>query len=611
MNRAITGAGPATASDRARQLEGWHLTLLPLALLSAQVGIFVWMAPRGFDFTDESYYLLHYLHWRELTASVTFFGAYFEWPFRWLGYDVAAVRIFGMALLVGAGGFFAWRAMAFDRDRASGGPVPLPFIVGGMVASLFYYSFLTTLRVPSYNLLVLFAMLMATGLLLTLVEGRGGRARTLCLAFGYGLALAACGLGKATSAVAMVLCHAVFFAVFSRQRRWFDVSAVALCGVVFSVAVLSAMRPDWLQVLREGVALTTALDDRYTSFPFATLLDAVLRGAARLLPSLLIATMVFLFVVRRWGRVHRWTLSILVVLLVTGVMLTIQVQGYGKSWWVLLVFATALLWLAERLCREHTLPRLEALPTLGLTLLLFALPVAYSIGTNGSLPAHTQMAAAFGVVAMMLPLRRLWSLGLIHRGALAVALAALCLPTLLTQLRSLEDRSFTYRLREGILEQQVPVALGAHGDSLRVDAVTRRQIDAVVQALEAVGYLPGEPLLDVTGDGPGLVYVVGGRPLGVAWLIGGYPGSERVASMVLRTLPGETLQRAWLLSADDNPRAIRNWRALMAERIGGATHQLVSAVPYQRWDGRPMEPVTLSIWRPLAPRLKEPPPPQR
>ena len=43
------------------------------------------MAPRGFDFTDESYYLLNYLYWRDLTATVSFFGAYFELPFRMLG----------------------------------------------------------------------------------------------------------------------------------------------------------------------------------------------------------------------------------------------------------------------------------------------------------------------------------------------------------------------------------------------------------------------------------------------------------------------------------------------------------------------------------------------
>lgn len=602
MSRLTSGpVPPRSAAAQTRRDDGLLIALPLLALLCLQAGLFVWMAPRGLDFTDESYYLLNYLHWRDFTATVTFFGAYFDAPFRLLGQQVAAIRIFGMVMLISAGGFFAWRAMAFDGDRDRIGPRPLPFVVGGMVASLFYYSYVSTLRAPSYNLLVLFCMLVATGLLLTLVEGRGSRSQRWAAALAYGLVLGACALGKVTSAVAMMVCHGVFFAAFSRQRRLLDLAGPALTGVAINFVVLQLLQPGWLQVLRDGVTLTTTLDGRYTSVPFATLWDAVLRGAVRLLPALALAALVFVVVVRRWGRVHRLVLSAMVVLLVAGIMLTIQLQGYGKSWWALLLFGTVLLWLAERLCRERALPARAALPTLGLTILLFALPVAYSIGTNGSLPAHTQMAAVFGVVAMMLPLRRLWALELIHPGALVATLATLCLPTLVLQLRSLDDPSFTYRQRTGLLQQQWPVALGAAGDEVRVDAVTRANLEGVMAAVHEAGYIAGEPILDVSGDGPGLVYALGGRPVGVAWLIGGYAGSERVASRVLNSVPVTTLQQAWVLSVDDNPRALRSWARLLQERAGETSHELATSVPFRaqyRWDGLPPEPLTLSVWKP-------------
>ncbi len=604
MSPALTGpATPPAVAAPARQREGVLLAMPVLALLCAQAGLFVWMAPRGFDLTDESYYLLNYLHWREVTATATFFGAYFEAPFRLLGQHVGAVRVFGMAMLLAAGGFFAWRVLAFDGDRDHRGPRPLPFVVGGMVASQFYYSYVTTLRAPSYNLLVLFCMLVATGLLLALVEGRGSRAQRWGAAFAYGLVLGACAFGKATSAAAMLLCHGAFFVAFNRRRRLLEVVGPALAGVALNIVLMQLLQPNWLQVLRDGVTLTTTLDGRYASIPFGTLWSAVLRGGARLLPALLGAALVFGFIVRRWGRSQRALLSALVVLLVAGIMLTIQLQGYGKSWWVLLLFGTGLLWFTERLCRERTLPARAALPTLGLTVLLFALPVAYSIGTNGSLPSHTQMAAVFAVVAMMLPLRRLWALGLIHRSALVAALAALCVPTLVSQLRSLDDPSFTYRLRTGLLQQQWPVALGAAGDTLRVDAATRSHLEALAAAMRDAGYTAGEPILDVTGDAPGLVYALGGRPVGVAWLIGGYAGSERVAALVLSSVPAETLRHAWVLSADGNPRALKTWATLLRERTGGTAHALAGRVPHlaqYRWDGAPPEPVMLSLWKPVT-----------
>lgn len=611
---AAPAPAPALAASSSHRDAG--LLAVPVALLLClQVGLFVWTADRGIDFTDESYYLLNYLHWREFTTAVTFFGAYFDLPFRLLGQHVGAMRIFGMVLLMAAGGFFAWRVMAFaanpggvgsGNDGAApgrGAAHPAPGMVVGMLSACFYYSYVTTLRAPSYNLLVLFCVLVATGLMLTLAEGRGTRVQRCATAFGYGLLLGACTLGKAPSAAAMLLCHGIFYAVHNRHRRSFELAAMAIAGVAVNLVLLQALRPGWFQVMRDGVTMTTTLDGRYGSIPFTTLRDAVLRGAVRLLPVLALAMLVFAFVVRRWGRTHRVVLSGLVVVLVSGIMLTIQLQGYGKSWWALLLFGTALLGWAERECREPAAATGRVPGALGVSVLLFALPVIYSIGTNGSLPAHTQMAAVFGVIAIMLPLQRLWASGLIHPSALSLALAVLCLPTLVSQWRSLSDPNFTYRLRTGLLDQRLPLVLGAVGDVLLVDAVTRDNIALISQTMRAAGYVAGEPILDVTGDAPGLVYALGGRPVGTAWLIGGYAGSERVAALVLKNVPVALLQRAWVLSADANPRALQSWATLLRERIGDASHALSSRVPYQaqyRWDGVPPEAIQLSVWKPIV-----------
>jgi len=581
-----------------------------LALVCVQIGLFIWMAWRGLDLTDESYYLLSYQYWRGFTATATFFGAYFDLPFRLLGGDVGAMRVFGMALLTAAGGVFAWRAFLFGRDAAE--PVPWPFIGGGMAGAFFYYSYATTLRAPSYNLLVLFCMLTASALLLMLAEGRGSRRRLAWVAFGYGAIVGVCALTKATSAIAMVACHLIFLTRFATAARLLEWVVCALAGVAVNLLALQIAQPHWIDVLREGIQLTISMDGRYAAIPFAVLWDAVVRGAVRLLPALVLAALVFVVVVRRWGRAHRAVLSSLVVLLVAGILFTIQWQGYGKSWWVLLLFGTTLLWLAERLCRETPLPRWrDVRGVAALSALLFALPICYSIGTNGSLPAHTQMATVFGVVALMLPLRRLHSLGLIHGSALAGALALLCVPMLVSQLRSLDDPAFTYLLRSGLLDQQYPMALGLDRNTLRLDSTTRDNLDALTQQMAAAGYRRGEPVLDATGDGPGLVYALGGRPLGVAWMVGGYPGSERVAARVIDGLPVAELRGAWMLSADDNPRALRSLPQRLSERTGEPGPRpagSVRLVARYRGDNLPPELVTLTLWKPSAHSAIDPKP---
>jgi len=156
--------------DSLRDLDS-RASLTVAFLLLAQIGLYLWMAPRGFEFTDESYYFLNYLYWRDLTGTMSFFGAYLEWPFRMLGQSVTAIRIFSLLLLLASSAFFVREALAYvsRRDGFAKGPVWI-FVMAGMAASLFYFGYLKTLRAPSYNLLVLCSMLVSTGLLLRILD---------------------------------------------------------------------------------------------------------------------------------------------------------------------------------------------------------------------------------------------------------------------------------------------------------------------------------------------------------------------------------------------------------------------------------------------------------
>ncbi len=150
------------------------MSAVPAALLIAAAALYIWMAPRGFEFTDESYYFLNYLYWRDVTATVTFFGAYFELPFRLLGQSIFGIRVFTLVALVIASGFFTRESLRFSRqsDAAEAGPL-LPFVLVGIAASFFYFGYFVSVRAPSYNLLALCTMLIGTALLLRLTMGGG------------------------------------------------------------------------------------------------------------------------------------------------------------------------------------------------------------------------------------------------------------------------------------------------------------------------------------------------------------------------------------------------------------------------------------------------------
>jgi hypothetical protein len=586
---------------------GWQVALPVIAILLAQVGLYVWMAPRGFDFTDEAYYFLNYLYWRDLIGTMSFFGAYFELPFRMLDQSVSAIRIFSLIVLLASSAFFSREAFAYIAcSYGETNKAPWVIIFVGMASSMSYFGYMSTLRAPSYNLLTLCSMLVATGLLLRVlrpfVPHPGNSRLSMVL---YGLAVGACGLGKASSGALLVVCHALFFFLANRDwrlRHLLEILALTLAGVSLNIAVLQYVHPYWLSVLREGIAMVNSTDGRGVLVLADALLwemEAVVRMG---LPWAVGVAGSFVLLVRWIGPSRRATLSTLVVALVGGCVLSLMGRPF-RGWLPFLGLAALMLWSVEGINRKPVRLTRGDTTDFGLTVLLFVLPVAYSFGTDNSVLQHSQMAAVFVVTFLSIKLHRLTRLGLLTPTAMVVCFTALCIPTLVIQLKAATDVKFTYRQLSSLGDQSMPVCLGTAGKTLLVDASTRESLQSVIGTARSSGFKPGQTILDFTGDSPGLIFALGGRPLGTAWLLGGYPGSEATAARLLLQLSTEQLQSAWVISSDDNPRAIKGWQQLLNARLGADSHMLVGTVrihaPY-RWSIETPEKFTLHLWKPRA-----------
>lgn len=583
---------------------GWRTALPILTLLLLQSGLYVWMAPRGFEFTDESYYLLSYLHWRERIGGTSFYEAYLELPFLALGQSVAGIRVLSLLLLLACSAFFAREALLYwSRLESSKGEAPWAFVSVGMAASLFYFGYLTTLRAPSYNLLVLCSMLVSTGLLLRLLKTCHRVSHVRLVAFTYGLAIGVCGLSKATSGVLLVVVHALFFSVANcdlRRARLLEILLISLAGVGVNFLLLNWAQPTWLEMLRHGAADLRmhghgVLD---LSVDFGRDVKAML---LRVLPFILFAGVMVLLLVRWSIFINRRLSSAFVVAIVGGCVLGL-LNSWRRDWWLpLLGVSFLMLWSLEVLCRRPMKLTREDVTDCALIALLFTLPMAYSFGTNMPVLHHSQMAAVFPIMAIVLQVLRLTRRELLARPVLTACLTALCLPTFAIQWRAAIDVDYTYRQRSPLGEQMFPVRLGPVGDTLLVDRQTQESLDSIITAARTAGFTVGEPMLDFTGDGPGLIYALGGRPLARAWMIGGYPGSDAMAASAVRQIASEKLRNTWLLSSDNNPRAIKGWQEILESRIGPGAHSVAATVrirsPY-RWGKDAPDTLTILIWKP-------------
>ena len=167
---------------------------LPWAVLALCCTVFLLTARRGLDLTDESFYLVSCRDWRT-TFSTSLFGAYLGGPFHLLGENIAAFRVFGAGLLLVSAWHFFWALdrLLFPGVPDNGGrPAGRIEFLGAGVASIFsFYALEPTLRVPSYNLLVLVCLMSSTGFLLTVLAGPRDRKATASLTLGgaYGATL--------------------------------------------------------------------------------------------------------------------------------------------------------------------------------------------------------------------------------------------------------------------------------------------------------------------------------------------------------------------------------------------------------------------------------------
>ena len=234
--------------------------------------------------------------------------------------------------------------------------------------------------------------------------------------------------------------------------------------------------------------------------------------------------------------------------------------------------------------------------------LLLALPMACSFGTSMPVLEHSRTSAVLAIAAVLVRLVRMLHLRLLSPSALAVCLALIAIPTLVIQVQAASDAKRTYRQNEALGAQHLPVHVGAVGAGLLVDAKTQAALANAITTARGAGLAAGATVLDFTGEGPGIVYALGLRPLGVAWLLGGYPNSSAWAGRVVDRLSDAELKSAWVLSSPDNPRAISGWAALLTPRVGAGSHELVATVRVpapSRWGGK-VDTASLQMWRPKA-----------
>lgn len=511
----------------------------------------------GIDFSDESYYLVSMANPFLYDWSVTQFGFIYHPLYVILDGDVARLRQVNIGLVFG----LSW--VLVDLLLKAQAPTEVKqtltrLIIGAgfAVASLIVFdSWLVT---PSYNSLAL------QGVLVTLIGCLlAERVTSWKSASGWVLI----GIGgwlafMAKPSTALALAFITFCYLFSARK--FDLrKALISIGCTLTCLVVGALLIDgsvlkFLDRLKIGLTFASYLGGGHTVGRIIRLDELHLSGRER--NSLLVlAALVFLALWRSSSRklVDR-ALAIMIQLFFAGAVLALSLGWIHKSagfreFQDMLIWA--IVWpsvlLGVMAIRQNKQPLFPSIHW-GLALSLLAMPHVYALGTNRNYWQAGGSAAIFWVlfgVVFIGPVAR------IRKGwgfALPLVLGTQAVSATLLQ-TGLER---PYRQAQPLRLNRQTVEFGQPGANLVLSEEYARYIKEATGAARSAGLQVGTPLIDMTGQSPGVLYALRAMSIAQPWIIGGYPGSKKLAGAALIHVSCEQLSSAWLLREPGGPRQL-------------------------------------------------------
>lgn len=511
----------------------------------------------GIDFTDESFYLVWMSNPFIYNGSSTQFGFVYHLLYELLDGDIAYIRQANILITFGlAWGLVYLFISSVASDLHANLIARLSTSAGLATSALIVFdSFLVT---PSYNSLNLQALLIAaTGLLLADNKtNRASIAGWVLIGFGGWLVF----MAKPSSALALAIAALVYLLLV----RKFTIGllaislASALALLLASALIIDGSIVGFIKRLQLGIEFGDYLGG-------ANVLSKILRidgfkvSSKFKLIIFLISSVVFIALWSLYAEKEKWSfvgLLISIIFFAITALLTLgqiqQLIGLGR-FQGLLIFSVVY----ASIIAVLVLGRLSVLKTVSVkqwsvAALFMLMPHIYAFGSGNNYWSHGSSAAIFWLLGGLIILA-----SLIHRRVglvivFPIVLATQAITAILLQ-TGLEN---PYRQPQPLRMNQSALEIGPQKSTLILSSSYAEYISSAVMTAYDAGFESKTPVIDLTGQSPGILYALDAENVGQAWTLGGYPGSEAFVEAGLGQVSCQKIALAWVLFEQEGPRSI-------------------------------------------------------
>lgn len=528
------------------------LYFLPIISFTA---LLLFLSNYGFDLTDESYYLLWTFSPEEYSVGSSAFG-YLLHPIAWLvGGNFVFLRMINI-VITGILGFVLFSTLIrqnLEKLRLSrrGG-----FLLASFLSVSVFMNFSGLLLTPSYNSLAFQGLLVIAIFFLELMNNK--KQKTLLFSFSVGSALAVIFFAKPTSGIFAGILLSIITLLAIPFAKSLKIFIHLLFGVITTSSIiliyLISQGVAFPQFFIDGAKLLQLFDSSY-SFSNIIRLDLNFEfKIAILIVSIFFTLWTFTLELSR-GRSktpYIWLGILLIELYFLGNFYNlVSLSGWGSTHFFFFGFIGTLFFVLLSALKKTWITPTRNL--LVVTIGIFTLPWIFVLGTNGNYFAAESKASVFWILAILIILVGTQPTDFFKPYTLVIFTA---ITAFIVVLGLIDSIVVPYRQPSLLTSQYVPIEIGSNHTVVRVTNQFSLFIDSVNKSASRAGFDSGTPIIDLTGESPGIAYILNGTTASQPWLIGGYPGSISFVEEVLHRTSCEKLNRAWILYSDENARFI-------------------------------------------------------
>jgi hypothetical protein len=534
----------------------------------AAVAAYIYFSQSGIDLTDEGFYLNWLEYFNEYPALTTLFAVAYKPIYLLSGKNIQALRILNILLVLAAGIYIQLRAVERPRCEKRNYLYKRDFALIAIIMGPTSLLALGSWTTPSYNHLTYIGCALICCALIPYADYKNeshyipNSLETILLSGGLTLAL----LGKPSSGLALILVIIIFAATRSKSAR-FKIFTALGCSLI-SFAVLTSWTTGGATILIEKIMLgkewIQVLDGGYNPTRLAVSIIKIILSPLLLIAPLLVSLQLRL--ISGWHSIDQLRRKDIAI---TGVslasiaailsLLTFFLSANGLTrlniFSLSLVVATAITvnhsgkWqnLAACLKNKGIIPYYGAI-TIAL------IPFCYGFGTNTSIWIK---ALSTSSIYTALTLKMLSSSSSAVIAKWKDGIIACCILSLLLSMPGISRPIVhPYRQDQPKWTYKNLLTISPANQSIYVSESIYNYVAEAQELLNKNGFTLGNPIIDMTGQSPTLVYVLGGKAVGQAWMIGGYPGSSKLAKKAISQIKKDDLERAWIITEENGPRSL-------------------------------------------------------